>query len=68
MKKPESHSHGHDHDHSHGGIFHTHAHDHSEGAEQLITALKSGNLDRGTRITLLGLASNVGLTIAKGIA
>lgn len=68
MKKPAQHSHGHDHDHSHGGIFHTHAHDHSEGAEQLITALKSGKLDRGTKITLLGLASNVGLTIAKGAA
>jgi hypothetical protein len=55
----ESHSHshshdGHDHDHSHGGIFHSHAHDHSEGAEQIMTALSKGQLDRGTRITLLG--------------
>ena len=48
------HGHGHDHDHSHGGIFHSHAHDHSEGAEQIMTALTKGQLDRGTKITLLG--------------
>ena len=51
--------HGHKHesegcDHGHGGIFHTHVHDHSEGAQQLITALSSGRLDKGTKITLLG--------------
>jgi hypothetical protein len=46
--------HDHDHDHSHGGIFHSHAHDHSEGAAQIMTALTKGQLDRGTRITLLG--------------
>jgi hypothetical protein len=46
--------HDHDHDHSHGGIFHSHAHDHSEGAEQIMKALTKGQLDRGTRITLLG--------------
>lgn len=63
-----SHSHdGHDHGHSHS-IFSTHTHDHSEGAEQLISALSSGRLDRGTRITLLGLASNVALTAGKGLA
>ena len=49
------HGHSHDgHDHSHSGIFHSHAHDHSEGAEQIMTALSKGTLDRGTRITLLG--------------
>jgi len=48
------HGRGHDHDHSHGGIFHSHAHDHSEGAEQIMTALTKGQLDRGTKITLLG--------------
>nr|XP_031860237.1 uncharacterized protein CI109_004369 [Kwoniella shandongensis]KAA5527309.1 hypothetical protein CI109_004369 [Kwoniella shandongensis] len=62
-----SHEHGHGHDHDHG-IFHTHAHDHSEGAEQLMQALSSGKLDRGTRITLLGLGSNVLLTMSKGLA
>jgi len=44
-------------DHGHGGLFHTHVHDHSEGAQQLITALSAGRLDRGTKITLLGKAS-----------
>lgn len=57
----------HDHEHKHG-IFSTHHHDHSEGAEQLITALSSGRLDRGTKVTLLGLGSNVVLTAGKGLA
>lgn len=48
------HDQDHDHDHNHGGLFHTHTHDHSKGAEQLIKAISSGHLDRGTRITLLG--------------
>ena len=71
--------HGHTHDHSHSGLFHTHQHDHSEGAAQIMTALSSGKVDRGTRITLLGmvhrrrgliqgLGSNVALTATKGIA
>ncbi|WVQ70502.1 hypothetical protein IAR50_000021 [Cryptococcus sp. DSM 104548] len=58
----------HDHDHSHSGIFHTHAHDHSEGAEQLMEALTKGQMDRGTKITLLGLGSNIALTVSKGLA
>jgi hypothetical protein len=58
-KHPHSHSHdGHDHDHSHGGLFHSHAHDHSEGAQQIMQALTKGQLDRGTRITLLGQFSS----------
>lgn len=60
-KQPDhDHNHAHTHEskgdscgHDHG-IFHTHAHDHSEGAEQLMTALSAGKLDRGTKITLLG--------------
>ena len=64
-----SHSHSHEDGHSHShGIFSAHHHDHSEGAEQLITALSSGKLDRGTRVTLLGLGSNVVLTAGKGLA
>ncbi|WVN89553.1 uncharacterized protein L203_104778 [Cryptococcus depauperatus CBS 7841] len=55
------------HEHEHG-IFHTHTHEHSEGAEQLMEALSRGKIDRGTRITLLGLGSNVALTISKGLA
>jgi hypothetical protein len=64
------HNHDHDHDHSHShGLFHSHAgHDHSQGTEQLIKAISSGQIDRGTRITLLGLGSNVALTISKGLA
>ncbi len=49
-----SHDHDHDHEHKHGGLFHAHTHDHTEGAEQLMKAFRSGQLDRGTRITLLG--------------
>jgi hypothetical protein len=68
-----SHTHSHSHDgHDHSGhshsLFSTHTHDHSEGAAELISALSSGRLDRGTKITLLGLASNVALTGAKGAA
>ncbi|OWT37924.1 mitochondrial protein with role in iron accumulation [Cryptococcus neoformans Bt1] len=66
-KHEHEHEHDHDHDHEHG-LFHTHVHDHSEGAEQLMEALSSGKMDRGTRITLLGLGSNVALTLSKGLA
>ncbi|ORX41146.1 cation efflux family-domain-containing protein [Kockovaella imperatae] len=58
---------GHDHHHHHG-IFSAHHHDHHEGAEQIMQALESGKIDRGTKITLLGLGTNVGLTITKGLA
>ncbi|EPQ32091.1 uncharacterized protein PFL1_00288 [Pseudozyma flocculosa PF-1] len=66
------HDHGHgDHDHKHSlfGHSHHHGHDHgsAEEADQLIAALK-GKGDRGSNITLLGLASNVGLCGAKGVA
>lgn len=57
----KSHSHdGHDHSHS---LFHSHDHAHSEGAEQIINALKTGKLDRGTKITLLGESSGEGRRI-----
>ncbi|WRT70541.1 uncharacterized protein IL334_007539 [Kwoniella shivajii] len=61
------HEHGHDHDHHHG-LFHTHVHDHSDGAEQIMQAISRGRLDRGTKITLLGLGSNIALTATKGLA
>ncbi|KAI0356398.1 hypothetical protein OH77DRAFT_1424062 [Trametes cingulata] len=68
---PASHSHSHSHSH---GIFSTlvHRHDHAEEGhakdpEQIVQALK-GQGDRGSRITLIGLASNVVLTGAKGAA
>lgn len=69
------HDHDHDHDHSHDGhshshshshsLFHSHAHAHSEDADRVMTALSSGKLDRGTRITLIGMGSNVALTASK---
>lgn len=63
------HEHGeHDHEHTHShGLFSGHSHeDHTQEAEQLITALQRG--DRGSRITIIGLLSNVGLTAVKGVA
>ncbi|KAH9940443.1 cation efflux protein [Epithele typhae] len=79
-KEPATHSHdsdhghGHAHSHSHSdGFFsslvHTHGHgegDHGE-AEHMVQALKGGG-DPGSRITLIGLGSNVVLTISKGAA
>ncbi|KAI0812357.1 cation efflux family-domain-containing protein [Irpex lacteus] len=78
------HDHDHDHDHTHAeGHEHSHSHSHSvlssfghahthgEGghgdADQVMAAL-TGRGDRGSRITLIGLASNVGLTVSKGAA
>ncbi|EJD52748.1 cation efflux protein [Auricularia subglabra TFB-10046 SS5] len=63
------HHHNHDHGHSHG-LFHSHSHDehdHSAGNKMIIDTL-AGKGDRGGRITLIGLASNVGLTVGKGFA
>ncbi|KAI0689965.1 cation efflux family-domain-containing protein [Cytidiella melzeri] len=63
-------SHSHSHSHSVLGSF-GHAHTHGEGgtgdADKVVAAL-SGAGDRGSRITLVGLASNVGLTVSKGAA
>ncbi|KAI0684869.1 hypothetical protein BC835DRAFT_1387528 [Cytidiella melzeri] len=63
-------SHSHSHSHSVLGSF-GHAHTHGEGgtgnADKVVAAL-SGAGDRGSRITLVGLASNVGLTMSKGAA
>lgn len=59
----EGHAHTHAHTHTHG-LFHSHAHEHDNAA--LVSALTKN--DRGSRITLLGLASNVLLTALKGVA
>ncbi|KAI0063593.1 cation efflux protein [Artomyces pyxidatus] len=59
----------HHHSHSHGIFGHTHAHGedgHDHGGQLLETLQKSS--DRGSRITLIGLGSNVLLTSAKGAA
>ncbi|KAG5648510.1 hypothetical protein DXG03_003121 [Asterophora parasitica] len=60
----------HSHSHSHslfGGHSHANGeeHSHSHGTEQIIAALE-GQGDRGSRITIVGLVCNVGLTTAKG--
>ncbi|KAI0915789.1 hypothetical protein AcW1_003709 [Taiwanofungus camphoratus] len=70
-----THERGHEHAHEHGhGIFGAMSHTHMPGedghghdAEKMVEALKGGG-DRGSRITLIGLFSNVGLTGAKGFA
>ncbi|KAG1458686.1 hypothetical protein G6F56_006336 [Rhizopus delemar] len=49
-----------------GSVRHhgTHGHHHDT---DILTSLKSSS-KRGTRITIIGLVSNVGLTISKGVA
>ncbi|KAI3618578.1 cation efflux family [Moniliophthora roreri] len=59
-----------EHSHSHSLFGHSHSHGeegHSHGTEQIVAALQ-GSGDRGSQITLVGLYSNVGLTLAKGLA
>lgn len=68
----DDHDHSHEgHSHSHGGIFHTHSHDHSaqDGqAEAVVKFMRGEGVDRGTKVTILGLLTNVGLTAVKGVA
>ncbi|KAI5478001.1 protein of cation efflux protein family, iron transporter [Pseudohyphozyma bogoriensis] len=62
---PQKHLHSHSHSHSHG-----HGHSHAHGEEEataLLSALQ-GSSDPGSRITLVGLGANVGLTVVKGVA
>ncbi|CAO3657453.1 unnamed protein product [Mucor hiemalis] len=49
-----------------GGIRHHGSHGHHHDAD-LINSLKSSS-KKGSRITMIGLASNVGLTVTKGVA
>ncbi|CAE6444814.1 unnamed protein product [Rhizoctonia solani] len=68
--KAEEHEHEHEHDHSHShGLFHSHSHSHAHGGEagEIMRAL-SGAGDAGSRITLIGLASNIVLSATKGVA
>lgn len=54
--------------HSHsGGGGHSHTHGGAEEADALLAALR-GSSDPGSRITLIGLGANVGLTGVKGVA
>lgn len=71
-QSPDRALHSHSHSHAHG---HGHAHGHSHGIEetqQLASAVASlrnpAALDPGSRITLVGLVANVGLTVIKGAA
>ncbi len=77
------HDHSHSHSHSLFSHSHSHDDDHNHGAE-IVAALQGKGAsilrytiekcahyqpgDRGSQITLLGLASNVSLTIIKGLA
>ncbi|KAH7920069.1 cation efflux protein [Leucogyrophana mollusca] len=65
----EAHRHnGHSHSHSLFGHSHSHdEHDHGHDAEQIVQAFQRSG-DRGSRITLIGLFANIGLTGAKGAA
>ncbi|KAH8078072.1 cation efflux family-domain-containing protein [Cristinia sonorae] len=65
-----SHDHGHSHSHSVFSLSHSHSHGedgpgHTPDAEKIVETLKGGG-DRGSRITVIGLLSNVVLTAAKG--
>ena len=69
---PHSHSDSPVHSHSHG-LTHSHSHgSHTEETAVLSSAFSSlrspSSLDSGSRITLIGLFSNVGLTALKGVA
>jgi len=71
---PNHHHDEHSHSHSHsngvfGALSHTHSQEdgHGHDADQIVEVLKGGG-DRGSRITVIGLVSNVGLTAAKGAA
>ncbi|GAA6017343.1 hypothetical protein JCM11491_000639 [Sporobolomyces phaffii] len=64
LSAPGPHSHSHSHSHSHGS--------HTEETAVLSSAFSSlrspSSLDPGSRITLIGLFSNIGLTALKGVA
>ncbi|KAF8070521.1 CDF-like metal transporter [Lyophyllum atratum] len=61
----QDHEHTTSHSHSHSLFGHSHSngdeHSHTHGSEKIIAALE-GQGDKGSRITLIGLVSNVGLT------
>ncbi|KDN37916.1 cation efflux protein [Tilletiaria anomala UBC 951] len=66
----EGHAHPHAHSHSHRAFGHHHDHAHEgsvEEADKLLAALQ-GKGDRGSNITVIGLASNIALCASKGIA
>ncbi|KAJ2722427.1 mitochondrial metal transporter [Coemansia sp. Benny D115] len=62
----------HRHSHSHGGgLFGSHSHSHSHSGEPDVNkagSLLDGHHEAGSRITLIGMGANVGMSVAKGIA
>ncbi|BGP33581.1 mitochondrial metal transporter [Rhodotorula toruloides] len=61
------HSHGHSHGHGHGG--HSHGIEETQQLSSAFASLRNpSQLDPGSRITLVGLVANVGLTALKGVA
>lgn len=59
---------GHSHSHNSNDKDHDHDHDHDAEAANLFGALFGGAADPGSRITLIGLAANIGLSLVKAVA
>lgn len=60
------HNHSHSHSHSHSIFGHTHSRDDGPSKEvESVLQVFQGKADRGSRITVIGLVVNVGLTISK---
>ncbi|GAA6035621.1 hypothetical protein JCM8097_004932 [Rhodosporidiobolus ruineniae] len=57
------------HSHSHGGHGHSHGVEETAALSSAVSSLRNpSSLDPGSRITLVGLVSNIGLTVVKGAA
>ncbi|KAI9499775.1 cation efflux family-domain-containing protein [Coemansia spiralis] len=62
--KDASHTHSHSHSHSHG-LFSTHQH----GSEEFASKIELLEHNKaGSRITLIGMGANFGMSVAKGLA
>ncbi|PIA16898.1 cation efflux protein [Coemansia reversa NRRL 1564] len=57
----------HTHTHSHG-LFSAHSHSHGVGSESASKAELIEHHQAGSRITLVGMGANIGMSVAKGIA
>ncbi|KAJ2611147.1 mitochondrial metal transporter [Coemansia sp. RSA 1365] len=57
----------HSHTHSHG-LFSAHSHSHGVGSESASKAELIEHHQAGSRITLVGMGANVGMSVAKGVA
>ena len=64
----EEHDHDHDHEHTHSHSIFGHTHSREDGPSkevESVVQVMQGKADRGSRITVIGLVVNVGLTISK---